>query len=105
MTTGHVYISASLDGFIAHPDGDSDWWLMKPPTEGEDYGYDEFMASVDGIVMGKGSYEKVLVFGEWPYQKPVVVVRRTLSQQIIRNDPGKVRLLNATLKEVMWTLS
>ena len=105
MTTGHVYIAVSLDGFIARHDGDIDW-LMKQPTEGEDYGYDEFMGSVDGLVMGRGSYEKVLTFGKWPYSKPVVVLSRSLSARDLREDLiGKARIVNAAPREIMGTLS
>jgi dihydrofolate reductase len=68
-----VYIAASLDGFIARPDGDIDW-LGEPSKDGEDYGYEKFMDTVDFLVMGRNTYEKVLSFGQWPYTKPVVVL-------------------------------
>ena len=77
MTTGHVYIATSLDGFVARKNHSLDW-LMKQVTEGEEHGYEEFLASVDGIVMGRGSYEAVLAFKAWPYKKPVVVMSKTL---------------------------
>src|SRR5262245_47180672 len=33
------------------------------------------MATVDGLVMGRATFEKVLSFGiAWPYRKPVVVL-------------------------------
>jgi dihydrofolate reductase len=69
----HVFIATSLDGFIARPDGALDW-LPVPEEGGEDYGYHAFMASVDAVVMGRGTYEKVLEFGGWTYAKPVVVL-------------------------------
>lgn len=87
MTTGHVFIAVSLDGFIARADGGLDW-LMKQQTAGEDHGYDNFMASVDGLIMGRGSFEKVLSFDDWPYHKPVVVMSRTLNDADI---PGQLR--------------
>ncbi len=70
-----VYIATSLDGFIARPYGEIDW-LGEPPEEGgEDYGYKKFMDTVDVLVMGRNTYEKVLTFGGWPYgTKPVVVL-------------------------------
>ena len=105
MVTGHVYIAASLDGFIARRDGDLDW-LMKQPVEGEDYGYDAFLDSVDGLVMGRGTYQKVLTFGDWPYPKPVVVLSRSLSAEDLRADlVGKVRILDASPTEIMEALS
>ncbi|MDF7812697.1 dihydrofolate reductase family protein [Hymenobacter sp. YC55] len=59
------YIAASLDGYIASPDGSVDW-LPAPPA-GEDYGYAELLATVDATLLGRTSYEQVLTFGEWPY--------------------------------------
>ncbi|MGI9292772.1 MAG: dihydrofolate reductase family protein [Pseudomonadales bacterium] len=104
MTTGHVYIAASLDGFIARRNGDLDW-LMKQPAKGEDYGYDEFMDSVDGLIMGRGSFEKVLTFDDWPYTKTVVVMSQSLSARDLRKDlVGKVRIVSATPKQLMQTL-
>lgn len=72
-----VFIATSLDGFISRPDGSIDW-LMKANTlalPGEDGGYKAFISTVDFLVMGRNSYEKVLSFDEWPYgDLPVVVM-------------------------------
>lgn len=84
-----VYIATSLDGFIARPDGDLDWLdaasAMVP--EGEDCGYHALMESVDFLVMGRRTYEKVLSFGEWPYAKTKVVVLS--STEVDLPDPAK----------------
>lgn len=70
-----VYIAVSLDGFIARRDGSLDWLPgADGSAEGEDYGYGAFMETVDALVMGRRTYEKVLTFGEWPYRVPVVVL-------------------------------
>ncbi|UOG74722.1 dihydrofolate reductase family protein [Hymenobacter tibetensis] len=58
------YIAASLDGYIASSDGSVDWL---PALADEDYGYAEFLASVDTTLMGRTTYEQVLTFGEWSY--------------------------------------
>jgi len=73
MTSGHVFIATSLDGFIARPDGRLDW-LEHPGAEAEDHGYGAFVASVDGILMGRATFEVVLGFDPWPYDKPVIVL-------------------------------
>ena len=73
MPEGHVFIAVSLDGYIAREDGGLDW-LDLPGAAAEDHGYDDFMASMDGIVMGRRTYETVLGFGAWPYAKPVIVL-------------------------------
>lgn len=96
MTTGHVYIATSLDGFVAREDHTLDW-LMKQPTDGEDYGYDAFIDSVDGLVMGRGSYETVLSFDKWLYTKPVLVMSTSLSKADIPDElKGKVEITSET---------
>ena len=66
-----VFVGASVDGFIARLNGDLDWL----PQNAEPHGYDEFIASVDAIVIGRKTFEIVLGFDTWPYgKKPVVVL-------------------------------
>lgn len=71
-----AFIAASLDGFIAREDGSLDWLPgVEADPGGEDYGYNQFIASVDAIVMGVATFEKVISLGEWPYgDKPVTVL-------------------------------
>jgi dihydrofolate reductase len=72
--TVSVFVGTSLDGFIARPNGDLDFL---PPGGGEPHGYDEFMASIDGIVIGRKTFETVLTFETWPYgSKRVAVLTR-----------------------------
>ena len=54
-----VFIATSVDGFIARPNGDLDWL---PADGGEPHGFAEFFASVDALVIGRGTFEKVLTF-------------------------------------------
>lgn len=68
-----AYIATSLDGFIARKDGAIDWLPMPAPGE-DDYGYGAFMKTVDAVVIGRNTFELVLTFGSWPYEKPVVVL-------------------------------
>jgi dihydrofolate reductase len=77
MITGHVFIATSVDGFIARPDGDIAW-LENAAIASENHGFAQFMDSVDGLVMGRSTFEKVLAFESWPYQKPVVVLSKSL---------------------------
>ena len=69
--TVSVFIGTSLDGFIARPNGDLDFL---PEGGGEPHGYDEFIASVDALVIGRKTFEKVLTFEAWPYGDKRVVV-------------------------------
>jgi dihydrofolate reductase len=61
-----VFIATSLDGFIAKPDGTFDF-LSVVEQPGEDYGFAEFFATVDALVIGRNTYETALAFPEWPY--------------------------------------
>lgn len=89
---GAAFIAASVDGFIALPDGDLAW-LTDPPPEPRHVpawrpsdappGYDDFTAGVSHLVMGRGTYEKVLTFGFWPYEKfRVLVLSTTLPDEL-----------------------
>jgi dihydrofolate reductase len=67
-----VFVGTSLDGFIARSNGDFDFL---PPGGGEPHGYDEFMATVDALVIGRKTFETVLALDAWPYgDKPVIVL-------------------------------
>ena len=71
----------SLDGFIAGPNDELDWLDELEHIEGVDYGYAEFMATVDALVMGRRTFETVVsLVEEWPYEKPVIVMSSTLSE-------------------------
>ncbi len=78
---------------------------MKQATKEEDHGFDAFIASVDGLVVGCGSFEKVLTFEDWPYTKPVIVMSRTLTEQSLPDEiADKVRLTQLDPPDVMQML-
>ncbi|MFP4060164.1 MAG: dihydrofolate reductase family protein [Bacteroidota bacterium] len=57
-----LFIATSLDGYIAGKDGNLDWLF----TDG-DYGYGNFINSIDTTLMGYNTYNDILSFGEYPY--------------------------------------
>jgi dihydrofolate reductase len=69
--TASVFVGTSVDGFIARLNGDFDFL---PEGGGEPHGYNEFLASVDAIVIGRNTFEKVLTFKPWPYGDKRVVI-------------------------------
>lgn len=77
MPTGHVFIATSLDGFIARLDGGLDW-LQVANSAGEDHGYETFMEKMDGIVMGRATFDIALSFDPWPYNSPLLVLSKKL---------------------------
>ena len=67
-----VFVGTSVDGFIARTNGGLDFLEV---GGGEPHGYEEFMATVDALVIGRQTYETVLSFGGWAYgPKPVFVL-------------------------------
>ena len=89
------FCAASVDGFIAREDGDIEW-LHSPEYECpalNGLSYEDFMSSVDGLVMGRKTLDKVLSFPEWPYEnKPVIVLSR-LGVTLPESLHGKVDVL------------
>lgn len=96
-----VYIATSLDGFIARKNGDIDW--LNTGDSGEDHGYAEFISTIDNIVMGRYTYEKVLAFGEWPYEKKVIVLT---SRELIIPPPisEKVEAIHLSPSDLLQRL-
>ena len=80
-----VFIGTSLDGFIARANGALDFL---PPGGGEPHGYEEFMATVDALVIGRKTFETVLTFDTWPYGEKLVVVLST--RPLAPAPPGAV---------------
>ena len=74
-----VYIGTSLDGFIARKDGDIDW-LTPFANDEAIHAYEEFITRIDAIVIGRATFEKVLSFPSWPYDKKVFVLSNSIKQ-------------------------
>ncbi len=70
-----LFIATSLDGYIANIDGTVDWLFHDA-----DYGYTEFMSSVEAVVMGRKTWEQSKTFEEIPFAgKQVFIFSRTPS--------------------------
>jgi dihydrofolate reductase len=64
-----LYIAISLDGKIAKPDGDISWLDELPNPVHLDYGYADFLSSIDTTLMGNNTYKQLLGFGiDFPYR-------------------------------------
>jgi len=101
-----LFIATSLDGYIARENGDIDWLYTD-----QDYGYKDFLDSVDTILMGGKTYRQVLGFGEeWPYaDKKSVIFTHDVSQQsndeitFIHHDiPGAIDRLRKEKGKDIW---
>ncbi|MEP6788030.1 MAG: dihydrofolate reductase family protein [Acidobacteriota bacterium] len=74
-----AYVGKSLDGFIARKNGDFTW-LSQFANDEAIAAYNEFMGRIDAIVIGRGTFDEVLKFPEWPYEKPVFVLSTSIGE-------------------------
>lgn len=99
-----VFIATSIDGYIADKDGGIDFLHSVPNPTNDDLGYSEFMSNVDGIVMGRNTFEVVRGFDiDWPYTVPVFVLSERM-KSVPDELLGKVSLVKGPLKEVLTTI-
>ena len=100
----YVFIATSLDGFIATSDGGVEWLDEIPNPDHSDFGYAEFMTGIDALVMGRNTFEKVLTFGGWPYDKPVFVLSNTLSGVPVEVE-GKAEIVRVAPRTLVESLA
>lgn len=104
MAKASVFIATSLDGFIAREDGGIDW--LPTDSEGnEDYGYNEFIKTIDAIVMGRNTFELVLSFDEWYYGKTPIFVLTNRGVEIPDRLNKTVSQTSGTPKEIIKELA
>jgi dihydrofolate reductase len=97
-----VFVGTSLDGFIARRNGDFDFL---PEGGGEPHGYEEFLASVDAIVIGRNTFEKVLTLGPWPYGSKRVVVLSSRPVDLSVAPGGVVERMSGPPAEIVARLA
>lgn len=86
-------VAMSLDGFIAGPDGDISF-LSKVEKKGEDYGYTEFIKSIDTIIVGRKTYDKILSIGfKYPDDKEIYIITRNE-----KPDHRRLKVFSGSLK-------
>ena len=101
-----VFIGVSFDGFIARPNGDLDW-LMGEGGDSAEYGYNEFIADIDAIVMGRRTFEKALTFDKWYYgaKRLVVLSNRSLDLSVAQERGGLVEVMAGSPTEIVSKLA
>lgn len=98
-----VYIATSLDGYIARKDGNLDWLMESPNPENSDYGFSAFMDRIDGILMGRSTFETVIGFDRWPYTKPVFVLSSSI-KEMPAGYKDKASLVKGDLLDIIKSL-
>jgi len=95
-----LYIATSLDGYIAKPDDDLSF-LSRVQQEGQDYGYGEFIDTVDTVILGRKTYDWVMRNADEFSHSSIdsYIITRTPRQNI-----GKIRFYSENLKELVLKL-
>ena len=95
-----LYIAMSLDGYIAKP-GDDLSFLELVEKDGEDYGYSDFISSVDAVIMGRKTYDWVMKqVCEFPHtDKETYIITRSK-----RDSQGRINFYNGNLRELVVSL-
>lgn len=103
MTTDRkviLYIASSLDGYIAKPNDDLSF-LSIVQQDGEDYGYSDFVKSVDTVILGRKTYDWVMAkVPDFPHaDKNSFIITRTTRPSI-----GKTHFYSGKLKDLISKL-
>jgi dihydrofolate reductase len=95
-----LYIAMSLDGYIATKN-DGLEFLSIVEEAGEDYSYNDFVNTVDTVIIGRKTYDKVLSMGyNYPHaNKELFVITRKQ-----RQAEGKVSFYSDDLKTLITEL-
>jgi len=97
-----LYISMSLDGFIARGDDDISW-LSVVEKEGEDYGYADFSKTIDTYIVGRKTYDKVLQLTGGIFPQAEMYDCYILTRQARESENG-VNFYNGDLEELIARL-
>ncbi|MEP6644367.1 MAG: dihydrofolate reductase family protein [Acidobacteriaceae bacterium] len=101
-----VFVGVSVDGFMARANGELDFL---PPGGGEPHGYNEFIATVDAIVIGRKTFDTVLAMTaamkEWPYGMKRVVVLSSRPPDLSGTKGGRVEQMSGPPAEIVAQLA
>jgi dihydrofolate reductase len=99
-----VFCGMSVDGFIARPNDALDFL---DAGGSEPHGYEEFIATVDTLVVGRKTFEVVMGFDTWPYgeRRVVVLSHQPIDLATAAARGGRVEWMNGTPAEIVAKLS
>jgi dihydrofolate reductase len=108
-----VYIATSVDGFIAREDGSIDWLESSGNQDAAmgddaDIGFNDFMSSVDCLIMGRNSMEMISSFNltpeQWPYKDARVIALSNTVKKPPENLKGNVEMYSGDLSALVEKL-
>ena len=102
-----VFVGVSLDGFIARSNGELDWLMGEGGGDSAEYGYNEFIAGIDAIVMGRKTFEKVLKFDKWYYgnKRVVILSHKPIDLSVAQARGGIVERMGGPPPEIVAKLA
>lgn len=95
-----LYISQSLDDFIADQHGNVDWILGHDEAYVSDYGYEAFTKTVDTIIMGARTYHQikdVLSPNTWVYED----LQSYVLTHEKKSDTSNIKYVNLSIKTLI----
>ena len=74
-----VYVGTSIDNYVADRNGGLEWLESVPNPGKSDFGWDDFLSTIDAVVMGRKTFETVIGFNiPWPYPVPAFILSSTM---------------------------
>lgn len=95
-----LYISQSLDGFIADSKGNVDWILGNDKNYDSDYGYETFIKDIDTVILGANTYRQIvneLSPDKWVYEDLQSYV---LTSENLKDTPN-IKFVNTGVKRLI----
>ena len=108
-----VFIATSVDGFIAKEDGSVDWLHTAGNTKIEmgdqaDMGMNDYMSTVDCMIMGRKCMEMIssmdLTPEQWPYGNTKVIALSNTIKEAPENMNGNVEMYSGDLLTLISNL-
>jgi len=97
-----LYISMSLDGFIATNDDDLSW-LSMVEKEGEDYGYNTLQSRIDTYIVGRKTYDIILKLTGGKFPQSELYNCYVITRQERKNEDG-VTFYNGKIEDLISRL-
>lgn len=95
-----LQLALTLDGYIARTDGTVDF--LENSMDGFQTDFDDFVSSIDSIVMGRKTYNQMLTFGDIPFKDKEIYV---LTHNVDTLAEPHIHFTNQDLESLLNKLS